>query len=310
MRNLIRIATRKSPLALWQATHIKQKLEAIDPAITVELLPLTTEGDRLLGTPLATIGGKGLFVKELEQALIEKRADIAVHSMKDVTVSFPPGLILAAICEREDPRDAFVSNQYSHLDEVPTGAIIGTASLRRQSLIRHLRPDLQIVTLRGNINTRLRRLDEAEFAAILLAVAGITRLGMAQRIKHYFDPEQFIPAVGQGALGIECREQDLELISVLQQLNHTPSQICVTAERAMNKALEGGCQVPIACYATISEQQLLLRGLVGKPDGSLILRAEVTGAITIAEALGKQLAEKLQDQGAQKILQEVYQQHG
>ena len=308
MRRRICIATRKSPLALWQAKHIKQQLEMIEPALDVELLPITTEGDRRLGISLATVGGKGLFVKELEHALLEMRADIAVHSMKDVTVEFPPGLILAAICQRDDPRDAFVSNHYATLDNVPAGSVIGTASLRRQSLLRHLRPDLSVLALRGNVNSRLRRLDDGEFAAILLAAAGMMRLGMSERIRQCFNPEQFVPAVGQGALGIECREDDTVVMQLLQQLNHKPTQTCVMAERAMNKALQGGCQVPVAGYATIiNGDQLLIRGLVGKPDGSLILRDELKGAADIAEQLGEQLAAKLLAQGAQAILQEVYQ---
>lgn len=310
MTRLIRIATRKSPLALWQAEHIKARLESLDTRLTIELLPMTTEGDRLLGMPLAAVGGKGLFVKELEQALLDKRADLAVHSMKDVPVAFPPGLILAAICEREDPRDALVSNDYHSLAEVPAGAIIGTASLRRQSLVRHLRPDLEVVTLRGNVNTRLRRLDEGEFAAILLAVAGITRLGMPERIKSYLDPGIFIPAVGQGALGIECREADTDLIKLLQQISHPATQLCVTAERAMNKTLEGGCQVPIAGHAVIRDQTLLLKGLVGKPDGRLLLVDTAEGPATNPAAIGEALAAKLLQQGADKILQEVYQHYG
>lgn len=310
MKQILRIATRKSPLALWQAEHIKQRLEAADPDLSVELLPLTTEGDRLLGMPLAKVGGKGLFVKELEQALLDGRADLAVHSMKDVPVAFPEGLTLAAICEREDPRDAFVSNQYADFDVLPAGAVIGTASLRRQCLVKALRPDLQVVTLRGNVNTRLRRLDEGEFAAILLAAAGITRLGLQERVRHYLPPEQFTPAVGQGALGIECREHDQALRQRLQFLNEPSTWTCVMAERAMNRELQGGCQVPIGCYGTLANQQLHLQAMVGQPDGGLILRDTIIGDAAQPDALGQALAHKLLAQGAGDILRAVYQNYG
>ncbi|CAM4420044.1 MAG: Porphobilinogen deaminase [Legionellaceae bacterium] len=306
MLSKIRIATRKSPLALWQAEYIKQQLNRLAPHINIELLPITTEGDKLLGTPLAVFGGKGLFVKELEQALLNKQADLAVHSMKDVTMFFPEGLILASICEREDPRDAFISNLYKTLDDIPSGAVLGTASLRRQSILKHLRPDLQVACLRGNVNSRLARLDQGEFAAIILASAGMSRLGFFERINDYFDPDIFIPAVGQGAIGIECRGDDNELIDLLKKLNHTSTEICVMAERAMNEALMGGCQTPVAAYAKITNTEIVIKGLVGKPDGSLLLKDEVKGPIHTAEKLGIQLAQKLIKKGAQDILKDIY----
>lgn len=309
-RAVLRIATRKSPLALWQAEHIKQQLLTAYPELQIELIPLTTSGDRLLGMPLAKVGGKGLFVKELEQALLDERADLAVHCMKDVPVNAQPNLVMAVICEREDPRDAFISNQFANIHELPLGAVVGTASLRRQCLLRSMRPDIKTEVLRGSVNTRLQRLDEGNFAAILLAAAGIKRLGMEQKIRALLDPEQFIPAVGQGALGIECREDDAELVALLQCLNHPPTVTCVTAERALNRALQGGCQVPIAGYATLADNILTLRGMVGKPDGTLILDGLVQGPAAQPEKLGEQLAEELRGKGAEAILKEVYQQYG
>ncbi|MFC3034493.1 hydroxymethylbilane synthase [Pseudoalteromonas fenneropenaei] len=302
----LRIATRKSALALWQAEFVKAELEKHHPGLVVELVPMTTQGDIILDTPLAKIGGKGLFVKELEQAMLDGRADIAVHSMKDVPVEFPEGLELHTICEREDPRDAFVSNQFASLDELPLGAVVGTSSLRRQCQIRALRPDLVIKDLRGNVNTRLAKLDAGEFDAIILAAAGLIRLAMPERIRSYITPEQSLPANGQGAVGIECRINDARTKALLAPLEHQVTRIRVNAERAMNRRLEGGCQVPIGAYAEVQGDEVWLRGLVGAVDGSQILTAEVKGAVAQAEQLGVNLAETLLSMGADTILAAVY----
>ncbi len=306
MTQIVRIATRKSALALWQAEYVKARLEHFHPGLQVELVPMSTQGDKILDTPLAKIGGKGLFVKELETAMLEGRADIAVHSMKDVPVDFPPGLMLSTICEREDPRDAFVSNRYDSLAALPQGAVVGTSSLRRQCQLKALRPDLQIRDLRGNVNTRLAKLDAAEFDAIILAAAGLIRLGFHSRIRTYIPVEQSLPANGQGAVGIECRSDDTAVLALLAPLEHAPTRQAVLAERAMNRALQGGCQVPIGAFALVDGEQLWLRGLVGQLDGSQILQAEVRGAASAGEALGQQLAEQLLAQGAGAILQAVY----
>ncbi|ENN97540.1 MULTISPECIES: hydroxymethylbilane synthase [Pseudoalteromonas] len=303
---LVRIATRKSALALWQAEFVKAQLEHFHADVRVELVPMSTQGDIILDTPLAKIGGKGLFVKELEQAMLDGRADIAVHSMKDVPVEFPEGLALHTICEREDPRDAFVSNNFANLSELPKGAVVGTSSLRRQCQIRALRPDLVIKDLRGNVNTRLAKLDDGHYDAIILAAAGLLRLKMDERIADYIEPEVSLPANGQGAVGIECRIDDEVTKALLAPLEHTQTRIRVNAERAMNRHLEGGCQVPIGAYALVDGEQVHLRGLVGAVDGSEILHDEVTGHINDAEAIGVQLAKKLLAQGADKILAEVY----
>jgi hydroxymethylbilane synthase len=306
MTQRVRIATRKSALALWQAEYVKARLEFFHPGIVVELVPMSTQGDKILDTPLAKIGGKGLFVKELETAILEDRADIAVHSMKDVPVEFPEGLMLSTICEREDPRDAFVSDQYSSLDQLPQGAVVGTSSLRRQCQIKALRPDLQIRDLRGNVNTRLAKLDAGEFDAIILAAAGLIRLGFQTRIAAYLPVSQSLPANGQGAVGIECRSDDAAVRALLAPLEHTATRQAVLAERAMNRALQGGCQVPIGAFAEIDGDQLHLRGLVGQLDGQQILQAEVRGAAVAGEALGQQLAEMLLARGAGTILAAVY----
>ncbi|MBU6950448.1 hydroxymethylbilane synthase [Hahella sp. HN01] len=303
------IATRQSALALWQAEHVKQRLEALHPGLTVELLGLTTKGDIILDTPLAKVGGKGLFVKELETAMLEGRADIAVHSMKDVPMEFPPGLGLGAILERETPTDAFVSNQYASLDELPEGAVVGTSSLRRQCQLSERRPDLKIVSLRGNVNTRLAKLDAGDFDAIILAASGLKRLGFADRIREELTPEVSLPAVGQGALGIECRLDDPEAMALIAPLQDAETSARVSAERAMNHRLQGGCQVPIAGYAEITGDQMRLRGLVGSPDGVQVLRDEVKGPVAAAETLGTELAERLLQQGAGKILEAVYGNH-
>lgn len=303
---LVRIATRKSALALWQAEFVKAELERFHADVRVELVPMSTQGDIILDTPLAKIGGKGLFVKELEQAMLDGRADIAVHSMKDVPVEFPEGLELYTICEREDPRDAFVSNNFANLNELPQGAIVGTSSLRRQCQIKALRPDLDIRDLRGNVNTRLGKLDDGQYDAIILAAAGLIRLKMSKRIADYIEPEVSLPANGQGAVGIECRIDDEVTKALLAPLEHTQTRIRVNAERSMNRYLEGGCQVPIGAYALVDGEQVHLRGLVGAVDGSEILRDEVTGPVNDAEELGIELAKKLLAQGADKILAEVY----
>ena len=306
--NKVRIATRKSPLALWQAEYVKAQLMGHNPSLQVELIAMSTKGDKLLDTPLAKVGGKGLFVKELEVAMLEGRADIAVHSMKDVPMEFPPGLELAVICEREDPLDAFVSNHYQNLAELPDGAVVGTSSLRRQCQVRAHFPKLQIKELRGNVNTRLGKLDAGEYDAIILASAGLIRLEMGHRITDKINATLSLPAGGQGAVGIECRSDDLDIQVLLAPLHHKDSASCVLAERAVNRHLQGGCQVPIACFAELdaSGTSLALRGLVGSIDGTQILRADIQGHRDNAEQLGVQLAEQLLAAGAGEILAEVY----
>ncbi len=306
-RSPIRIATRKSPLALWQANFVKDSLQAAHPDLNVELVTMVTKGDIILDTPLAKVGGKGLFVKELEVAMLEGRADLAVHSMKDVPIDFPKGLGLVTICEREDPRDAFVSNTFSSIDELPQGAIVGTCSLRRQCQIKEYRPDLHIKELRGNVGTRLGKLDAGEYDAIILASAGLKRLKLEDRIRCAIEPELSLPAVGQGAVGIECRLDDHYLIELLKPLSHTETAHRITAERAMNLTLEGGCQVPIGSYSLIQGDEIWLRALVGEPDGSKIVRGEIKGPIEKAEELGINLANQLLDQGAKDILDRLYQ---
>ncbi|HNL37076.1 MAG TPA: hydroxymethylbilane synthase [Agitococcus sp.] len=304
MRTL-RIATRKSPLALWQAEYVKASLLKHHPQLTIELVTFTTQGDKILDTPLAKIGGKGLFVKELEQAMLAGDADLAVHSMKDVPMECPEGLAITTICEREDPTDAFVSNRFASLQELPLGAIVGTSSLRRQCQLRALRPDLEIRDLRGNVGTRLGRLDNGEYDAIILASAGLKRLGLQQRIAQSLT--QLLPAVGQGAVGIEARSNDADLLALLAPLHHLPTALCVQAERAMNRRLQGGCQVPIAGFATLDNQHLILNALVGSLDGQSVLRyqAQTTDLSTI-EQLGENVADGLLAQGADKILAAVY----
>ena len=302
----IRIATRKSALALWQAEYVKARLEQAHPALVVTLVPMVSRGDKLLDSPLSKIGGKGLFVKELETALLENEADIAVHSMKDVPMDFPEGLGLFCICEREDPRDAFVSNTYASLDDLPQGSIVGTSSLRRQAQLLTRRPDLQIRFLRGNVNTRLAKLDAGEYDAIILAAAGLIRLGFEQRITSPISIEDSLPAGGQGAVGIECRSADPEIHALLTPLHHADTAVRVTAERALNKHLNGGCQVPIACYAVLEGEQIWLRGLVGEPSGGVLLSADARAPRAHASELGVQVAEALLAQGAGDILKAVY----
>lgn len=306
MKHIVRIATRKSPLALWQAEFVRDSLLAQNPDLNIELVKMLTQGDKILDTPLAKVGGKGLFVKELEQGILRGDADIAVHSMKDVPVEFPDGLHLAVICEREDPRDAFVSNTYKNIEDLPQGARVGTSSLRRTCQIRTWRPDLEIRDLRGNVNTRLRKLDEGEYDAIILACAGLKRLGFDDRIQTHLDPGFSLPAIGQGAVGIECRSDDSFINGLIAPLNHPQTAVRVLAERAMNKRLEGGCQVPIGGYAELDGDTLLLRGLVGRPDGSEMVRGEIAGRAEEAEYLGITLADDLLSRGAREILKEVY----
>ena len=303
---IVRIATRKSPLALWQAEHVAARLREVEPGLETELVQMTTQGDRILDAPLAKVGGKGLFVKELEQGMLEGHADIAVHSMKDMPVLLPEGLCIAAILTREDPHDALVSYRYRNLEELPSTARIGTSSLRRQCQIKALLPEAEILHLRGNVNTRLAKLDIGEFDAILLAAAGLKRLGFGHRIREELPLDKSLPAIGQGAIGVECREDDSELRMVLQRLHDAETACCIAAERALNERLEGGCQVPIAGYATLENGGLYLRGLVGAPDGARILRGERRGAAAEAKALGVALAEELLARGADQILRSVY----
>ena len=301
----IRIATRKSPLALWQAEHVRDRLLALHPGLQVELLKMSTQGDRILDSPLAKIGGKGLFVKELEQGMLDGRADLAVHSMKDVPAELPDGLCLGAILDREDPRDAFVSSQYSSVDDLPEGARVGTSSLRRQCQLRARRPDLQILDPRGNVGTRLGKLDAGDYDAIVLACAGLKRLGLSARITHALTAEEMLPAIAQGVIGIECRVDDARVRGLIGPLNHVETGQRTAAERAMNATLAGGCQAPVAGYSLLHDGIIELRGLVGQPDGSKVIRGDVSGAAEQAEALGKQLAEDLLARGARSILDEL-----
>lgn len=298
----LRIATRKSPLAIWQAEYVSSRLTALYPDLEVELVRMVSKGDQILDSPLSKVGGKGLFVKELEEGMLEGNADIAVHSMKDVPMEFPEGLGLAVIMEREDPRDAFVSNTYDSLADLPEGSIVGTSSLRRSAQIQDRYPHLQIRSLRGNVNTRLAKLDAGEYDAIILAAAGLIRLGFNDRIRSCLSPEDSLPAMGQGAVGIECRVDDEELLKLIDPLNHVETRIRVEAERAMNHRLNGGCQVPIAGYALLENGEVFLRGLVGEPDGSKTYRAEGRAPAEQAEALGIQIAEDLLSQGAGEVL--------
>jgi hydroxymethylbilane synthase len=302
----IRIATRKSPLALWQARHVATLLERAHPGLGVELCEMSTQGDKLLDTPLAKIGGKGLFVKELEQSLLEGRADLAVHSMKDVPVELPAGLCLPVVLAREEPCDALVSNRYRTFDELPPGARVGTSSLRRQAQLHARRPDLAIETLRGNVGTRLKRLDDGRFDAIVLACAGLIRLGLEDRIAQVLGPSVCVPAIGQGAIGIECREGDEATRRLIDVLDDAATHVCIAAERAVNARLEGGCQVPIAAHATLDGDTLHLSALVGRPDGSEIVRGQSSGPAREAEAIGLALADDLLARGARDILQGLH----
>jgi hydroxymethylbilane synthase len=302
MNKTLKIATRKSPLALWQAEHVKARLEALYPALTVELIKMTTKGDQILNSPLSKIGGKGLFIKELEVGMMEGVADIAVHSMKDVPYEIPPGFELGAILERENPFDAFVSNQYNSIEDLPQGAKVGTCSMRRIVQLKDKRPDLEILDLRGNVNTRLKKLDNGEFDAIILACAGLIRLKFEDRIKQEIPAIDSLPAVGQGAVGIEIRENDTEILDLIKPLIDEQTTYRVSSERAMNARLEGGCSVPIAGYATISGDQINLTGLVGNVESGVILKHQVTGHVSEAESLGVSLADTLIEMGAKDIL--------
>lgn len=306
MINTLRIATRKSPLALWQAEEVSRLLKKFHPALEIELVTMTTQGDKILDTPLAKIGGKGLFVKELEVGMLEGDADIAVHSMKDVPMAFPEGLHLSVILEREDPTDAFVSNTYDSLKDLPLNARVGTCSLRRQTQIKETRPDIEILDLRGNVNTRLSKLDNGEYDAIILASAGLKRLGFESRITEIISTDQSLPAIGQGAIGIECRSDDKAINDLLAPLNDPETALRVSAERAQNTRLNGGCQVPIGGHAELLENdQIRLRGLLGFPDGSKIFRSERTGSRANAEAIGVAVAEDLLAQGGDKVLNQL-----
>lgn len=301
----IRIATRKSPLALWQANFVKQNLILAHKDLKVELIPMVTQGDIILDSPLSKIGGKGLFVKQLEQALLNNEADIAVHSIKDIPAQFPEGLMLAAICQRDEVRDAFVANKYASLNDLPEGAIVGTSSLRRQCQLRSHYPHLIIKDLRGNVGTRLNKLDEEQYDAIILASVGLKRLSLEHRISQYIDTDLILPAVGQGAIGIESRTDDKQILDIISVLDDKKSRACIQAERAMNNALQGGCQVPIAGYCRLNNNELILQGLVGRVDGSKIIKQQITGYINEAESLGEKLAKQLLNQGADLILTEL-----
>ena len=296
------IASRESALAMWQAKHIQTRLQTLYPNCDVQILGMTTTGDQILDSPLSRIGGKGLFVKELEMALADGSADLAVHSMKDVPMNLPEGFVMAATGEREDPRDAFVSNHFNALEDLPAGSIVGTSSLRRQSQIQARFPHLKIESLRGNVQTRLRKLDEGQYAAIILAAAGLIRLGLGERIRDFISPTDSIPAVGQGALGIEIRADRSDLIEVLAPLNHIDTQLCVEAERGFSRALAGSCTVPLGAYALREGDHINMTGFVASVDGKQMLRESVTGSIDNAEAVGQELAAKLVARGADKIL--------
>ncbi|MBI5638973.1 MAG: hydroxymethylbilane synthase [Nitrospirae bacterium] len=312
MKNKVIIGTRGSKLALWQAEWVKSELQRMNPGLEVELNKIKTTGDKILDVPLAQVGGKGLFVKEIEEALLAGEADLAVHSMKDVPTDFPEGLHLAVICKREDPRDAFITRkkgagfEIGSFDELPKGASVGTSSLRRSCQLLSKRPDLKIVQLRGNLDTRLRKLDEKEFDSIILAAAGVNRLGWSDRITELIPAEVSLPAIGQGAIGIECRIKDDFIHDLIRPLNHEVTSTCVRAERACLKKLEGGCQVPIAAHATIVGGKIIMDGLVGSVSGDRIIRAHAEGRPEDAEIIGKKLGDDLLSQGADKILSEVY----
>lgn len=306
MSTLLRIGTRKSPLAVWQAEYVRERLLQLHPKLHIELVKMHTEGDLKLDTSLAKAGGKGLFTKELEQSLLAGSIDCAVHSMKDVTVELPRGLHITAVCTRDDPRDAFVSHVYESLASLPSAGRVGTSSLRRESQLRHRWPQLQVLPLRGNVNTRLNKLDAGRFDALILAAAGLKRLGLEARIRNYLPVEHSLPAVGQGAIGVECRQNDAAIERWLQGLNHPETALCVRAERAMNAVLQGGCQVPIAGYAELRGERLHLRGLIGAPDGSRVIQAQADGSAQAPEQVGAEVARQLLEQGGRAILDQVY----
>ena len=299
------IASRESRLAMWQAEHVRDRLSGLNPGAEVVILGMTTQGDQILDRPLAEIGGKGLFIKELEVAMAEGRADLAVHSMKDVPMVMPEGFVLAAISARENPRDAFVSNKYAGLDDLPAGAVVGTSSLRREAILRAKYPQLEIRSLRGNLDTRLKKLDAGQYDAIILAAAGLIRLGLKDRIKAVLTPEQSLPAPGQGALGIELVADSPAMAAVVAPLNDAATAHCVRAERAFSRALGGSCQVPLGGYAIIDGGQLWLRGFVATVDGKEMVSGELRGDPAADEALGRDLAERLRAQGAGAILDKL-----
>jgi hydroxymethylbilane synthase len=298
----LRIATRRSRLALWQAEHVAALLRAAHEGLEVELVPMVTEGDRILDRALAEVGGKGLFIKELEVAMYEGHADLAVHSMKDVPADMPEGMVLATVLERADPRDAFVSNRFGALDDLPQGARVGTSSLRRQCQLRHARPDLEVIQLRGNVDTRLRKLDEGQYDAIILAAAGLKRLGLDARIASLVPTEASLPAVGQGVIGIECRADDEATRRLVGALEHGPTLTCLEAERAFAARLQGSCQSPVAGFAELEGDRLRLRGLVGAPDGTQVFADEARGPASGAASLGDRLASRLLEAGAGPLL--------
>lgn len=299
------IATRKSPLALWQTEHVRDALRAQHPALDVQIIGMQTRGDKILDSPLAQVGGKGLFTKELEDSLLEGRADIAVHSMKDVTVEMPAGLSVPVMLKRSDARDALLSIYYASLDTLPRGARIGTTSLRRQCQLRAWRNDVNVLPLRGNVGTRVKKLEAGEYDAIVLATAGVKRLGLTMHVRQHLPVETMLPAIGQGAIGIQCRSSDARVLELIAPLNDAETQLCVLAERALNRGLGGGCQVPIAGYAQLNGAELILRALVGRPDGTEIIRGELAGPARAAEDLGRRLAADLLSRGADVILKEL-----
>lgn len=305
MDRTLKIATRNSPLAMWQAQFVKKQLQAIQDDLKVEIIGMTTQGDQLIDTPLAKIGGKGLFVKELETALLNEAADIAVHSMKDVGVHLPDGLAIKSILKRHSPYDALVSNRFESLADLPENAVIGTCSLRRVCQLQHQFPQFEFKNLRGNINTRLRKLDEGQYDAIILAAAGLERMGMDDRIAEKINIDTCLPAIAQGAMGIECRSNDNEVVKLIKSINHTKTAVCVSAERAVNEVLNGSCNTPIAAYATVDAESIHVRALIGEPDGGRMFYAEVSGHVSDAHQLGVKAAEHLLEQGAQKILDKV-----
>jgi hydroxymethylbilane synthase len=303
---VIRIGTRGSKLALAQSELIKKEIERVHSNVQVELVRIKTTGDKILDSPLAKIGGKGLFVKEIEEALLNERVDLAVHSMKDVPAELPEGLILATFPAREDPRDAFVSVKYGNLEQLPQGAQMGTGSLRRAAQLLHIRPDLELMPLRGNVDTRLRKLEGGEFQAIILAAAGMRRLGIEERISQLLSTEQILPAIGQGALGLEVRRDDDQTIGLIDFLNDEETQVTVKAERAFLKELEGGCQVPMAAFSRLNGERLDLEGMVAELDGSNVIRDKITGERDEAEDMGVRLARRLLASGADEILERIY----
>ncbi|MEE9326844.1 MAG: hydroxymethylbilane synthase [Cocleimonas sp.] len=305
MLDTLRIATRKSPLALWQAEEVSRLLKKFNPDLSIKLVTMTTQGDKILDTPLAKIGGKGLFVKELETGMLEGDADIAVHSMKDVPMHLPDGLHLSVILERENPTDAFVSNTIANMSDLPLNARVGTCSLRRQTQLKEARPDIQILDLRGNVNTRLAKLDNGDYDAIILASAGLIRLGFDERIAHNISTDISLPAIGQGAVGVECRSDDEEINALLAPLHHKETAIRINAERALNARLNGGCQVPIGGFAELEGDNIRLRGLIGFPDGSKLFRSEKTSTHAQAEELGVEVAEDLLSQGGGEVLKHL-----